>query len=129
MPGELAVHAEVVLQRDRGQGLVFGLDLDAFFGLDRLVHAFVVAAAGEDAPGVFVDDQDFAVEDDVVLVPLEQFLGLDGVVQEADQRRVGGLVEVVDTEVVLDLFDPGFEDADGALLLVDLVVMLRLQPQ
>ena len=32
------------------------------------------------------------------------------------------LVEVVDAEVVLDLLDAGLEDADGALLLVDLVV-------
>ena len=33
------------------------------------------------------------------------------------------LVEVVDAEVVLDLLDAGLEHADGALLLVDLVVV------
>ena len=61
-------------------------------------------------------------DDDVVLVALEQLLGLDRVVEVADQRGVDGLVEVVDAEVVLDLLDAGLEDADGALLLVDLVV-------
>jgi hypothetical protein len=46
------------------------------------VQALVVAAAGEDAAGVLVDDEDLAVLHDVVLVALEQLLGLDGVVQE-----------------------------------------------
>ena len=86
---ELVVHAEEVLQRDRGQGLVLVLDLDAFLGLERLVQALVVAAAGQGSAGVLVHDQDFTVDDDVVLVELEQFLGLDGVVQVPDQRGVG----------------------------------------
>ena len=43
--------------------------------------------------------------------------------------RVGGFVEVLDAQVVLDLFDAAFEDADGALLLVDFVVLVRLQAQ
>ena len=38
--------------------------------------------------------------------------------------RVRRLVEVLDAEVVLDLVDAPLEDADGALLLVDLVVAL-----
>jgi hypothetical protein len=42
---ELVVEAEVVLQRDRGESLVLVLDLDILLGLDRLVHALVVAAA------------------------------------------------------------------------------------
>ena len=63
-----------------------------------------------------------AVHHDVVLVALEQGEGLDRVVEERDERRVRRLVEVVDAEVVLDLLDAGLEHADGALLLVDLVV-------
>ena len=121
---ELVVHAEVVLEGDRGQRLVLVLDLDALLRLDRLVHALVVAAPGQQAAGVLVDDEDLAVHDDVVLVVLEQLLGLDGVVQVADQRGVDRLVEVLDAEVVLHLGDAGLQDADGPLLLVDLVVAL-----
>jgi hypothetical protein len=40
MPAELVVQAEIVLEGDRGQRLVFRLDLDAFLGLERLVQAF-----------------------------------------------------------------------------------------
>ena len=43
--GELLVQAEVVLEGDRGQRLVLGLDLDALLGLERLVQAFRVAPA------------------------------------------------------------------------------------
>ncbi len=120
--GELLVEAEEVLQGDRGERLVLVLDVHPFLRLDRLVHALVVAAAGEDTAGVLVDDHDFAVDDDVVLVLLEEFLGLDGVVQVAHERGVHRLVEVVDAQPVLDLADTGLVDGDRALLLVDVVV-------
>ena len=103
--GELVVEPEVVLQRDRGERLVLGLDLDVLLGLDGLVHALVVAAAEQHAAGELVDDEHLAVADDVVLVALVELLGLDRVVQVADQRRVRGLVEVVDAELVLDELD------------------------
>ena len=103
--GELVVETEVVLQRDRGESLVFGLDLDAFLGLDRLVQALVVAAALEEAAGVLVDDEDLAVEDDVVAVALEELLSADGVVEETHERGVDRVVEVVDAELVLHLVD------------------------
>ena len=102
---ELFVEAEVVLQRDRREGLVLLLDLDAFFGLDRLVHALVVATPVEHAAGELVDDQHLAVDDDVVLVAREQLLGLQRVVQVADERGVRGLVEVLDAEPVFDPLD------------------------
>ena len=78
------------------------------------------------AAGELVDDQHLAVADDVVLVALEQLLGLQRVVEVADQRRVGGLVEVVDAELVLDELDADLVHADGALADVDLVVDVLL---
>ncbi len=124
--GELVVEPEVVLQRDGGQRLVLGLDLDVLLGLDGLVHALVVAAADQHAAGELVDDEHLAVADDVVLVAGEQLLGLQRVVEVADQRRVGGLVEVVDAELVLDELHALFVHADGALAQVDLVVGVLL---
>ena len=47
--GELLVHAEVVLERDRGQRLVLLLDLHAFLRFDGLVQA--VATSGGPASG------------------------------------------------------------------------------
>ena len=123
-PGELLVQAEVVLQSDGRKSLVLGLDRNPFLRLDRLVDALVVATADQDAAGVLIDDEHFAVHDDVVLVALEQRRSLDGVVEEGDQWSVGRLVQVVDAEVILDLLDAGLQNADRALLLIDLVVDL-----
>ncbi len=126
--GELVVHPEVVLQGDGGEGLVLLADLHPLLRLDGLVQPLVVAPADEGATGVLVDDQDLAVQVDVVPVELEQLLGLDGVVQVGDERGVGGLVEVVDAQPVLDHVDAGLEDGDRLLLLVDLVVPIALEP-
>ena len=76
--GQLLVHAEVVLEGDGGQGLVFVFDLDRFLGLQGLVQAVGVAPAGHEAPGEFVDDDDLAFLDDVVHVPFEEGMGLQG---------------------------------------------------
>jgi hypothetical protein len=124
--GELLVQAEVVLEGDRREGLILLLDLHAFLGLDGLVHALVVPAAVQDPAGELVDDQDLAVGDDVVLVALVQLLGLDGVVEEADERGVHRLVQVLDAQAVLDLGHAALADRDRALGLVDLVVALAL---
>ena len=124
---ELVVEAEVVLESDRGQGLVLRLDLHALLGLDGLVESLVVAPALEEATGVLIDDENLTVEDDVVAVLLEEFLGSDGVVEESDERSVDHVVEVVDAELVLNLVDGGFKDADRLLLLVHLVVLVDLE--
>ena len=123
----LGVQTEVVLQRDRSERLVLGLDLHAFLGLDRLVHAVVVAAARQDTARVLVNDENLAAVHDVVAVLKEQLLGADRVVEEADQRGVRRLVEVLNAQLVLDLVDARLQDADGLLLFVDLVVLVALQ--
>ena len=68
--GQLLVHAEQVLEGDRGERLVLALDRHAFLRLDRLVQAVGPAAARQGAAGELVDDDDFAVADDVVDVAL-----------------------------------------------------------
>jgi hypothetical protein len=120
--GELAVHAEVVLQGDGGVGLVLLFDPHAFLGLDRLVEALGVAAALQHPAGELVHDQHLAVADDVLVVALVELLGADGVLEVVDQRGVEGLVEVVQAQQALHLGDAGLGDRHGLLALVDLVV-------
>ena len=73
---EFLIKAEVVLDRDRGVGLCFPLDGDAFFCLDRLVKAVGPAPTGHFPAGVFVHDHDAVVLDDVVNVFLVEGVGL-----------------------------------------------------
>ena len=54
--GKLGVETEVVLQSHGGQGLVFGFDLNAFFGFDGLVNSLVIATTLKDTSGVLVND-------------------------------------------------------------------------
>ena len=69
---ELGIHAEIVLERDRCERLVFALDRHAFLRLDRLVQAVGPASARHQAPGEFIDDDHLAVLHDVMLVAVEQ---------------------------------------------------------
>ena len=60
-PGQLLVEPEEVLQGDRGQGLVLFLDLDALFGLDRLVKSLGIATSVQDPAGELINDLDLTV--------------------------------------------------------------------
>ena len=125
-PGELLVEAEVVLERDRRQGLVLLADPHALLRLDRLVQAVRPPPPLEDAAGELVDDLHLAVDHRVVGVALEQRLGLQRLDQVVDQRPVLGDVEVVDPEELLRLRHPALGRGDGLVLLVVLVVVLGL---
>jgi hypothetical protein len=65
---ELVVEAEIILERDRGQRLVLRLDVHAFLGFDGLVQTFRQTPASHHAAGEFIDENNFAVLDDVVFV-------------------------------------------------------------
>ena len=89
--GKLLVHAEIILEGDRGERLIFALDLHAFFRFDRLVQAVGPAASGHLAPGEFVDDHHFAFFHHVIHVALEQRVRaqpLIDVVNHVHVRRV-----------------------------------------
>ena len=127
--GELVVHAEIVLQGDRREGLVLVLDLDMFLGLEGLVQTLVVATPCQGTTGVFVDDEDLAIDDNVVLVAVEELLGLDGVVEVTDERSVCRFVQVLDSQTLLDDADAVPQNGHGPLLLVNLVVDVALKPR
>mmetsp|Transcript_12872 Transcript_12872/g.30273 ORF Transcript_12872/g.30273 Transcript_12872/m.30273 type:complete len:931 (-) Transcript_12872:212-3004(-) len=91
--GQLAVHAEVVLEGDGGQRLVLGLDLHALLGLDGLVQAIAPTPPAHQPAGELVDDDHLAVLHDVVLVPVVDMVGPQRCIQVMHQRDVGCVVE------------------------------------
>ncbi|CCX85373.1 uncharacterized protein BN548_01017 [Parasutterella excrementihominis CAG:233] len=66
--GELFIHAEVVLEGNRRESLVFLLDFNAFFGFNGLMQTIGPAASFHQTAGEFINDDDFAVLNDIVLV-------------------------------------------------------------
>ena len=123
--GELLIEAEIILEGDRGQRHVFRLDLHMLLGFQRLMQAFRIAPARHHAAGEFVDDDEFAIADDIILVELEQFVRAQRLVDVVDQRHAGGLIERAFlqqagvAQQLLDMFVARLRQIDGALLLVE----------
>ncbi len=112
--GELGIEPEIVLEGDRGQGLVFRLDGDVLLRLQRLMQAFRVAAALHHAAGELVDDDHLVVADDVIDVAGEQRMGAHRLLDVVHDRDVEDVVQVAlgqdagFLQHVLDAFAAGF---------------------
>ncbi len=115
---ELLVHAEEVLEGDRGERLVLALDLDALLRLDGLVQAVGPAAAGHHAAGELVDDDHLAVLDQVLDVAPVEVVRAQPLVDAMDQVHVLHVVEVVDAEELFHLADTLVGEGHGVRLLV-----------
>ena len=93
---EFVVHAEIVLQRDRCKSLILFFDLDALFGLYRLVNTLAPSATFKNSSGELVNNLDFAVLNDVVLVAVIQHCSFQSNLQLMDQVLLHFVVQVVD---------------------------------
>src|SRR4029077_13483611 len=90
---EFAVEAEIILEGDRGEGHVLGLDRDMLLGFEGLMKSFGVAAAWHHPSSELVDNDDLALAHNVVLVALEQFMRAQGLVDVMHGGHVDRLVE------------------------------------
>ena len=107
--GKLFIHAKIILEGDRGERLILGLDWLVLFGFQRLMQTFRITAPRHHAASEFVDNDDFAVPHDVILVTLKQLV------------RAQRLVDVVDDGHVLDVVERfALELAGGAQPLLKL---------
>ncbi len=93
--GEFFVEAEIVLERDRRDRLVFVLDAHALLGLDRLVQAVRPAPARHHAAGELVDDDDVAVLDEVLDVAVVERVRAQTRIEVMNQGDVAGVVEAL----------------------------------
>ena len=87
--GQLVVKPEIILERRGRESLTFGLDLDAFFGLNRLMQAFAPAAPRHGTAGMLVHDDHLAALNNVIHVFLEQMVGPQCRVHVVQQAEVG----------------------------------------
>jgi hypothetical protein len=92
-PGKLVVEPEIVLEGDRGEGDVLGLDADGFLGLDRLVQPVGQPAALHHPAGEFVDQHHIVATHDVILVAGEQLVRAQALGDVMHQRRRFGIVK------------------------------------
>ena len=123
----MLVEAEKILERDRRERLILAANLDAFLRLDRLMDAVGVAPAVHQPSGELVDDDDFAVLDDVLLIAMEEIPRLERGVELVRQLDVALLVEIRDAEHLLDVRDARFGDRNRVRFLVDGEILVLLQ--
>ena len=68
MPAMIGILAEETLEAQAGQVFLVGGDGDAFLDLDRLMQPVPPGAVGHHAAGEFVDDLNFAIFADQILL-------------------------------------------------------------
>ena len=101
---------------------VSSLIAHAFFGLDGLVQAVAPLPAGHFAAGEFVDDDHFAVFDDVVHIALVQMMGLERVIDQMRPIHVAGRVEAFHARQLLGRPHAFVGEHHGVLFFFDLEV-------
>ncbi len=117
--GEFLIEPEVVLEGNRGERLVLLADGHAFLGFNGLVKAIGPAAARHQAPGKLVDNDDFAVLDDVFDIQLIQVMGLDGDFDMVFEVPILWVGDVADAEQAFYFLPAFIGDGGGAGFLVD----------
>src|SRR5882762_5554464 len=125
--GQLFVHAEVILEGDRRERLIFALDFHALFGFHSLVKPVRPTAAGHLAAGKFVNDDDFAAFVDVVDVNFVKRVRAQGLVNMVHGVDVGRVGHVGQAEEALALIEALFGQRGLAMLFVDGVVDIANQ--
>ena len=124
---ELVVHAEIILEGDRGESLVLVFDIDVFFGFDRLVETVGPATSRHQTAREFVDDHNFAVFHDIIDVQFEQDVSAQTLVDVVEQLDVVRVVEVRDADQLFHFVDAGFSESSRFGFFVDRVIRFFLQ--
>ena len=91
---QLWIHAEIILECNGRQRLVFWLNLHAFFRLDGLVKPVRPAASVHHTTGKFVDDDNFTLFHNVINVAFEHHIGFERLVQMMHNQRVFIVIQV-----------------------------------
>ena len=116
---ELFVEAEIVLEGDAGESLVFLLDLDALLGFHRLVQAIAPAPPRHKPAGELVHDDHLPAAHDVFDIALVEVVGSEQRTEVVEQHDIGRLVErsvfaqqAGITQRALGVFVAGFGEVD-----------------
>ena len=93
--GQFAVHAEIVLEGDGGQGLVLIFNLDPFLGLDGLMQAVRPAPSRHKTTGKLINDHYFAVFHHIIHIKLVHGMGPQSLIDMMQDFDIARVVQVV----------------------------------
>ena len=119
---QLLIHAEIILEGDRGKRLILALDLDVLFRFNRLVQTVGPAPTRHQASGELVDDQHFAIFHHVLDVFLVKRMRFDGGFDVMFQRPVFRIGDVADAQQLFNLLPAVVAYCNVAVFFVDHIV-------
>ena len=127
---EFVVHAEIILEGDRGERLVFPLYLYAFFRLKRLVQAVRIAPSGHKTAGKLIYYDNLTILDHVAHVLIKEIVSPYHLPYVRLPLGLHIVVQVLDPQKLLALYHALFSKVDGMVLLVNYVVnaLFDVQP-
>ena len=95
-----------------------------FLRFDGLMQAFGITAAEHEAAREFIDDDDFAVFDDIIAVADHQGFGFQGSHQLMGVIDAGfTVIHIGNAEQLFCLGDPFFRRSHGLLFFIDRIVL------
>ena len=120
--GELLIQAEIILERDRRQRLVFAADVHAFLRFNGLMQPIRPASTWHQASGELVDDDDFAVFHYVLHVAPVESVRLDRDFNVVLQVPVFYVGDIPDSEQPFNLLPALIGYGDRLVLFVDNII-------
>ena len=100
---ELVIKTEVVLERDCSERLVFLAHIYAFLGFNCLVKTLRIASTFHNTTGKFINNFDFAIRNNILLIAVKHILSFQRLLQVIDQLSAHIGIDVVDTQTRFDL--------------------------
>ena len=101
---QFVVHSEVVLQGNGSVSYTLPLNLDTFLGLHRLVQSVRPATPSLKTPSKLIDNDNFAIPDHVVLVPLFLNVSGHGVLNVVHQMVIFWVIQVTNIDPLFHFF-------------------------
>ena len=94
-PGQFLIQTEIVLEGNRGQGLVFSLNRHSLLGFNGLMQPIRPAPSRHGAPGELIHDDNFVFANDVFHIAVKQSMRPQTGVQMMKHAQIGGVVQAL----------------------------------
>ena len=121
------IHAEIILEGNRGQSLAFGLNFHALFGLNRLMQTIRPAAAMHHTPRKVINNDNFAVLNDIVLIEFIKRMSLQSLVHVMQIFDIFRVINIIDFQMTFEFLNTRFIQGHALILLVNGIIFIALE--
>ena len=124
---QFVVHTEIILERNCRKRLAFPLDLQPFLRFNRLMKPIGITTPMHETTRKFIDDDDFPIFHDIVLVPRHHELRPKRLREEMIEFQILSIVKIAHAEHLFHFRHARFRRRDRLLFLVDCKIFVLHQ--